>query len=244
MMKILSIIIPAYNEEATLLKLINILLKINLEINGFKKEIIIIDDGSTDRTYEIAKNAADKYTFVQVIQQINYGKGRAVQNGIKICSGEYVIIQDADLEYDPNDYCELLSKLNNKGIVVYGSRILGQIKYNKNKFPFIGKHPKQSIGPWIASIILTFWVYTLYGSWITDTLTAYKLYPTKLIRDLNITSDGFEADHEITSKLLKNNIKIIEIPIKYNPRTKIEGKKIKFTDGIIAIWTFFRFKFH
>ncbi len=239
-MKTVSIIIPAYNEEASIGLLMDKIRTVDTESLGFQKEIIIVDDGSTDSTAEIVKNLLDEN--IQFLQQENQGKGKAVQNGIAKATGEFVLVQDADLEYEPKDYIPLLKNITGSNSVVYGSRTMGQYyKYNR-KFPFPGRHNTQAFGPWIAGVVLTFWVFLLYGRWITDTLTGYKVYPRDLICKLNIVTCGFETDHEITSKLLKKKIGIKEVPIEYYPRTIEEGKKIRFSDGIKAILTFLKFR--
>ena len=166
-----------------------------------------------------------------------------MQTGIKKSKGDFVIVQDADLEYDPKDYLQMLKSLKGSNTSVYGSRILGQIYFFNRKFPFVGRHPKQGIGPWMAGVFLTFLVILLYGRWITDTLTAYKIYPSDLIKEMNIITNGFETDHEITAKLIRNKIQIIEVPINYHPRSSKEGKKIRMIDGFIAVWTLLRFRF-
>ncbi len=242
-MKSLSIVIPAYNEEVFLLKLIDLIRQVDTEGLGYKKEIIIVDDGSTDNTLELAENLAEASSEIKVIHQANQGKGRAVQRGIMDATGDFILVQDADLEYDPEDYLPMLSQLKSSHSSIYGSRIKGQIQFFKRRFPFPGRHPDQGFGSWIAGVFLTIWAFLLYGRWITDTLTAYKIYPTDVIKDMNIITNGFETDHEITAKLIKKGIRIIEVPIHYNPRTIDQGKKIRMKDGFVAVWVFFRFKF-
>lgn len=239
-----SIVIPAYNEEKYITKLLNNILPINTEIIGFIKEIIVVDDGSTDHTMELAKKVALGSPLITLIYQENQGKGKAVQRGIQEAKGDFVLVQDADLEYNPSDYIPMLKALKNPKTVVYGSRILGQIRFFKRGLPFVGRHPEQELGPWLAGIFLTLFVFLLFGRWITDTLTGYKIYPTDIIRKMDIMTHGFETDHEITAKLIRNGIQIKEIPINYNPRSLIEGKKIKMRDGFLAIWTFIRFRFN
>lgn len=240
-MKKVSIIIPAYNEEIFIGTLIKKILDIDLKPLGFAKEIIVVDDGSHDKTFEIASS----YKGVRCIKQFkNQGKGAAVQRGIKESTGDWILVQDADLEYEPNDYIPLLTALENgKELAIYGSRTMGQIKDHGwyNFFP--GKHKKQSFGPWFAGIILSIWTFILYGCWISDTLTAYKLYPAKKIKNFSIKTCGFETDHELTSKLIKNGTQIKEIPIRYYPRSISAGKKIKPIDGLIAIWTLLKYRF-
>jgi glycosyltransferase involved in cell wall biosynthesis len=241
-MKKISIIIPAFNEESYLPKLLDSIETVNFEKIGFKKEIIIVDDGSSDNTLKLAKKAVSDIPEAKVFHQNNQGKGKAVQKGISEASGEYVIVQDADLEYDPQDYKQMLMQINEHNCV-YGSRILGQIHYFNRIFPFPGKHPNQSFGSWCAGVILSFSVFLMYRTWITDTLTAYKLYPMDAITNINVVTDGFETDHEITAKLIKNGMKITEVPIHYSPRTIEQGKKICMKDGFIALWTLLKFRF-
>ena len=172
-MKKISIIIPAYNEEAFIGTLIKKILTIDIESLGFVKEIIVVDDGSKDKTYEIASS----YEGIRCIKQLkNQGKGAAVQRGVRESTGDWILVQDADLEYDPNDYILLLKALGNgEEISIYGSRTMGQIKEHGWFRLFPGKHKNQSFGPWFAGVILSIWTFILYGYWISDTLTAYKL---------------------------------------------------------------------
>lgn len=240
-MRKLSIIIPAYNEEQFIGMLLRKVQEVPTESYGFEKEIIVVDDGSSDRTYE----TACQFTGIRCIRQLpNQGKGRAVQRGFLECTGDFVLVQDADLEYDPNDYLPMLQSLEENGrVAVYGSRVFGQLKY-KRRFPFyLGKHKDQSVGAWFAGLLLSMWTFLLYGRWVTDTLTAYKLYPSETLKCFDIKTHGFETDHEITAKLIRSGIPIVEVPISYNPRSVEEGKKIKAKDGFIAVWTLLRFRF-
>lgn len=242
-MPVLSIVIPAYNEGAFIGKLIERILAVPVETMGFEKQLLVVNDGSKDNTEEIARSFAARHHEVQVFTQVpNQGKGKAVQRGIREATGDYILIQDADLEYEPNDYLALLAGLK-QADVVYGSRILGQCRHHKGFTLFPGKHPRQSIGPWIAGVLLTFWTMMIYGRWITDTLTAYKLYPAPAVKAMKIRTHGFETDHEITAKLIRQGLRIREIPIEYYPRSREEGKKIKPSDGLIAVWTLLLFRF-
>lgn len=237
----LSIVIPAYNEEKFIGSLLEKVKVVPVEKFGFTKEIIVVDDGSKDNTF----NIASKVDGVSVFKQVpNQGKGKAVQRGIKESTGDFILIQDADLEYDPNDYMQMLDKLvnSNKNLSVYGSRILGQKIKNPNFF-FPGKHPDQSYGPWLANRILSLVLFLLYGRWITDLLTGYKIYPGPFLRGKKLQTSGFETDHELTDLLLNNGYSIEEVPVVYNPRTSEEGKKIKAIDGLIAVITLFKFRF-
>jgi len=242
-MPLLSIVIPAYNEGAFLATLLDRILAIPVETAGFQKELVVVDDGSKDNTGEIARSFAERYPQqVRAFTQVpNQGKGMAVRRGIRESKGDYILIQDADLEYDPDDYLALLAGLQ-KGDVVYGSRTMGQYQAGRT-FPCPGRHSQQSLGPWIAGVLLTLWTALVYGRWITDTLTAYKLYPAKAVQNMALETSGFETDHEITAKLIRQGLRIIEVPIRYYPRSAEEGKKIKASDGFIAVWTLLKFRF-
>jgi len=237
-MKKLSIIIPAYNEENFIGELLNKILSVPLDSIGFDKEIIVVDDCSKDKTGEVVK----KFPQVKYLrQEINQGKGAAVQRGVSASTGEWFLVQDADLEYDPQDYIPMLKELlkdENRSLAIYGSRTLGQKQSRGHS-----KHPEQKWGPFIAGQILSFWTFFLYGRWITDTLTAYKVYPNLLVKGFVVKTKGFETDHELTAKLIRNGVHIKEVPIKYCPRTVEEGKKIKAWDFFVAIWTLLRFRF-
>ena len=238
-MPLLSIVIPAYNEEAFIGELLKRIQAVDTESLGFPKQIIVVDDGSKDRTGEIARSFPGVSVYTQVPNQ---GKGRAVQRGIRESTGDYILIQDADLEYDPSDYLPMLGALVGDN-VVYGSRTLGQRRRQPAWTLFPGRHPQQDFGPWLAGVALTLWTFLMYGRWITDTLTAYKLYPAKPLREMKLKTRGFETDHETTARLIRAGYKIVEVPVEYRPRSKEEGKKIKATDGLIAVWTLLRFRF-
>ena len=238
--KLLSVIIPVYNEEECIGTLLRKLLELGLQSQGFEIELLVIDDCSEDKTVEIVRKFSNVKLF---LQEKNRGKGAAVRRGLQECQGDWILIQDGDLEYDPNDYSKILEALTNSNMSVYGSRVLGQIEERGKVFPFVGKHPKQSIGPWVAAMLLTCWTFMLYGKWITDLLTAYKLYPADFIKNEKLETTGFETDHEITARLIRKGYKIVEVPIAYDPRSIKEGKKIKPIDGFIAMWTLLKYKF-
>lgn len=238
-MKKLTVVIPAYNEARFIGALLSRIAQVPLESAGFQREVIVVDDGSTDDTARIVKG----FPQVKLIQQANQGKGAAVQRGIREATGDFVLVQDADLEYDPDDYPVLLRGLGDQErVAAYGSRPLGVIRAAGWRLPFPGKHPKQGLGPWGMNLILACLAFALCGSWISDNLTGYKLYPLAELRRLRIRTRGFETDHELTIKLLRLGVKIVEVPIRYTPRSKAEGKKIRASDAPKAIWTMIRFR--
>lgn len=226
----LSIIIPAYNEENTILEILKRIEAANLNNSSFEKEIIIVDDGSTDGTRDILGKLESKYKIIYHSE--NQGKGAAIRTSLKYISGDYVIIQDADLEYDPQDYKKLLecAKKNNAQ-VVYGSRRLNP----KNKFSHFSYYLGGTFLTWLTNI--------LYGTKITDESTGYKLFKTETIKSLPLKCQRFEFCPEVTAKIIKRNIKIYEVPIQYYPRRIEEGKKVKWRDGLQALWVLVKNKF-
>jgi glycosyltransferase involved in cell wall biosynthesis len=226
---VLSIVIPAYNEERFIATLLQQIRDLDLAALGFTKEVIVVDDCSTDRTAEIVAEMPD----VRLIRQRpNAGKGRAVRAGIAAATGELLIIQDADLEYDPRDYVPMLQALRDgRADVVYGSRYLGR-----------GRHANQSLAAYLGgrSLSLIAWAFT--GASLTDTVTAYKLFRREDIAALTLETSGFELDHELTSRMLARGKQIVEVPISYAPRSRDEGKKIGPRDWFIAVRTFWRYR--
>ncbi|MDO8623506.1 MAG: glycosyltransferase family 2 protein [archaeon] len=230
----LSVIIPVYNEKDTILEIIK-------QVNAVKlsKEIIIVDDFSTDGTREILSKIKDKNIHV-LFHEKNYGKSHAIRTGIKEVKGDIIIIQDADLEYDPQDYIKLVKPIE-EGItkVVYGTR-----------FPKKEGHPSlihpyyDLINPYYAANkILTITANLLYNARITDEPTCYKVFDSEVLKSIDLKSERFEFCPEVTAKVKKKGYNIYEIPISYHPRSVNEGKKIKFKDGIEAIWTLIKYRF-
>lgn len=227
----LSIIIPVYNEEKTIETILDKVKKVNLD--EIEKEIIVVDDGSTDNSRQLIK----KIKGIKLItQQRNMGKGSAVRTGLKYSTGEFVSIQDADLEYDPKDYKKLLNKIKNGANVVYGSRFL-----NKT-FKFFGKNKTILPFHYLGNKLLVKFVNFLFNSNLTDIETCYKLVKHNVLLKLNLKANGFDIEPEITAKLLKRGYKIEEVPISFNPRSFKEGKKIKWKDGLKAFWTLIKYK--
>jgi len=236
----ISIVLPAYNEAEFIGTLLGLLEKVPTEAHGFAKEIIVVDDGSSDDTAAIA----GRFAFARVIRQQNQGKGAAVQRGVREATGDYVLVQDADLEYDPNDILAMLDAVRGEGLIaVYGSRVLGVIARDGWRWPFPGRTRGQSLGPWIANLVIASVTFLLYGRWITDTLTGYKLYPTSFLKSIAVRTTGFETDHELTAKLVRAGARIVEVPAAYIPRSVEQGKKIRAVDGLIALRTLLRFRF-
>lgn len=215
----LSIIVPVYNEQETLDKVLGKVLK--LDLGKWTKEIIVVDDYSTDGTLKVAK----KFPVQIISRKKNQGKGAAIRAGLAKATGDYVIIQDADLEYDPSDIASLLVvSQNNPGFAIYGSR-------------FRGRHEDTVFGHKTGNLILTLLTNLLYGSSLTDMETCYKLIPAKYLRKIKLKSDRFDFEPEVTAKLLKLGVGILEVPVNYKKRGFSQGKKIRWQDGLWAIWT-------
>ena len=236
----LSIVIPAYNEAAFIGTLLERIAAVDLTDLGVTREVIVVDDGSHDDTADIAERFA-----VRVLRQRpNAGKGAAVRRGIEAAAGTHVLIQDADLEYDPRDYVPMLTALRRGGdtIAVYGSRYLNPAGADGRAGMRLGPWPGQSWPAFLGgrSLSLAAWLTT--GRFLTDTVTALKLFPRELVGGLALETSGFELDHEISAKVLARGVPIVEVPIGYQPRTKAEGKKIGAADWWRALRTFWRYR--
>jgi glycosyltransferase involved in cell wall biosynthesis len=233
----LSIIIPVFNEEKTVAKVIDKIT--NLSIAGVTKEIIIVDDGSTDSSGEIVKKKTKGTNIKFIKHNKNQGKGRAVRTGISSATGDYIVIQDADLEYDPKYIRNLVAEVKNKNAeVVYGSRL--------NRLPNLSKEERtiQFLLHYVGNRFLSLFISILYMHWLTDMETCYKLFPKKAVEKINLKARGFELEPEITSKLLKKGYKIMEIPITATPRGYNEGKKLNTVkDGVKAFWVLLKYRF-
>jgi len=226
----LSIIVPVFNEEATLEEIVQRVRETPLE-----KEIIAVDDGSSDNSTRILEKMEQDFApdFKYIKHEKNRGKGAAIRTGLDLANGDLVLIQDADLEYDPKEYSQLIQPfLDDSQIeVVYGSRIL------------LSDNARSSFVFYWGGRLLSGITNVLYGSQITDEPTCYKVFKTELLKSLDLCSDGFEFCPEVTAKILRRKIPIYEVPISYRPRSLEEGKKIQWKDGLIAIWVLIKYRF-
>jgi glycosyltransferase involved in cell wall biosynthesis len=225
----LSVIIPCYNEAATIEEVVN-----RVEAVGLADEIIIVDDGSADGTRDILRRMeSEARPGVRILyHERNQGKGAALVTGFRAATSDIFLIQDADYEYDPREYPQLLKPLH-EGIakVVYGSRFLGG--------------PRKAMNFWnmVANKCLTLATNILYNAILSDMETGYKVFRSEVVRGMTIHARGFEFEPEFTAKVLKQGIRIYEVPISYNGREWSEGKKIKWTDAPIALWTLLKYRF-
>ncbi len=226
----LSIVMPGYNEAATIDTIISRVLESELQ-DGVDREIIVVDDGSEDGTVDKLRGWEEQADIRLILLDKNYGKGYAVRQGIEAATGDYVLIQDADLEYDPADIPALLDPvLEGRTEVVYGSR-------------FLGPHRNMFFWHMLANKSLTLMVNVLFDSTLSDMEVGYKLIKKDLLDELNLREDRFGIEPEITAKILKRGIRIYEVPISYFGREYHEGKKITWKDGVRAVGEIIKYRF-
>ena len=224
---LISVIIPAFNEEQTIEQVVKAVSSLPIE-----KQLIVVNDGSTDGTYKVVEELRATYELTVVHCQENRGKGFAIRSGLPHVKGEVVVIQDADMELTPADLSTVVKPFEKQNVqVVYGSR-------------FLKGQGNASLQNFIANRILATYTNLLYGCRITDESTGYKAFSTELITRLNLTCEGFEFCPEVTAKILRAGYRIYEVPVSYFPRTKKQGKKLRFwSDGFFAAWTLLKYRF-
>ena len=231
----ISIIVPVYNEQDTIGRILDKIFSAKLP-TGMVKEVIVIDDGSSDGTSKQLTQINGNFRLLT--HQQNQGKGSAINTGLNVATGDLILIQDADLEYDPGDYARLLEPFKSKNVqVVYGSRL---INYPLQLF---GKHKTPMPTHFVANKFLTNLTNFLYGNNVTDMETGYKVFHRDLLALLNLKSKRFDFEPEVTAKILKRGVTIHEVPIKVKPRSYAQGKKISWKDGFVAIWTLIKYRF-
>ncbi|MDX2179410.1 MAG: glycosyltransferase family 2 protein [Bryobacteraceae bacterium] len=225
-----SIVIPVYNERNVLDEVMRRVLAAPLP-EGLEREIIVVDDGSTDGTTQLLERYHGTPLVVVHHSKVNFGKGAALRIGIAHSTGDFILVQDGDLEYDPNDWRAVLQPLvDGRATVVYGSRFRSRPKNMK-------------FANWLANRILTATANVLYGASITDEATAYKAFRADVLKSIRLRSIRFEFCPEVTAKVRRLGHAIHEVPISYNARGILEGKKIRWQDGVEAMWTLVKYRF-
>jgi len=225
----LSVIVPVYNERNTVPEIIRRVRAVELP-DGIEREVIVVDDGSADGTRDVLRQLGDSTVRV-VLHECNRGKGAALRTGFGLATGDYVLVQDADLEYDPNDWPKLIKPVaEGKARVVYGSR-------------FTGERRNMLFLHWIGNRFLSLATNVLYNTTLSDMETCYKLIDRSLLEGIELKCERFDIEPEITAKILKRGVRIYEVPISYTGREFDEGKKITWKDGFAAFWTLCKYRF-
>lgn len=223
----LSVIIPVFNERNTVAEIVRRVRSVELPV---EREIVIVDDGSDDGTRDVLTQLRDSTVRV-VAHRVNRGKGAAIRTGLENVSGDVVLVQDADLEYDPDDWPKLLAPvLKGRARVVYGSR-------------FTGERRNMLFLHWVGNRFLSFVTNVLYNSTLSDMETCYKLFERDVLDGMQLRAERFDFEAEFTAKVLRRGIRIYEVPISYAGREPYEGKKITWRDGVIALWTLVKYRF-
>ena len=223
---LLSVVMPCYNERATIEEIIGRVLAVPIRV-----ELIVVDDGSRDGTREILAELAQKHRFKLILQPKNAGKGAALRRGFQEVTGDLVVIQDADLEYSPEEFPQLIELIcEGRADVVYGSR-------------FLGRHRVFLFTHYAGNRFLTLVTNVLYNTMLTDMETCYKVMRAEVLRSMTLESDGFGIEPELTAKIFKRHYRVYEVPITYDGRGYEEGKKITWRDGFVALWVLLKYRF-
>ena len=223
---LLSVVMPAYNERETIEEIIRRVLAVPV-----RTELIVVDDSSKDGTRDILQRLAAELPIKLVFQPANAGKGAALRRGFQDVTGDLVVIQDADLEYSPEEFPELIELIcQGRADVVYGSR-------------FLGRHRVFMFTHYAGNCLLTFITNVLYNTMLTDMETCYKVMRTDVLRSMTLHSNGFGIEPELTAKIFKRHYRVYEVPITYDGRGYEEGKKITWRDGIVALWVLLKYRF-
>ena len=223
---LLSVVMPCYNERSTIEEIIRRVLAVPLRI-----ELIVVDDGSKDGTRDILTKLADELTFKLIFQAQNGGKGAALRRGFEEVRGDLVVIQDADLEYSPEEFPQLIELIcEGRADVVYGSR-------------FLGRHRVFMFTHYAGNRFLTLVTNILYNTMLSDMETCYKVMRTEVLRSMRLEANGFGIEPELTAKIFKRHYRVYEVPITYDGRGYDEGKKITWRDGFVALWVLLKFRF-
>ena len=223
---LLSVVMPVFNERATIDEIIRRVLAVPL-----RTQLIVVDDCSTDGTRDLLSALQRELGFTLLLQPANSGKGAALRDGFEVVQGDLVVIQDADLEYSPEEFPELIDLIcQGRADVVYGSR-------------FLGRHRVFLFTHYLGNRVLTLLTNVLYNTMLTDMETCYKVMRTDVLRSMTLRSDGFGIEPELTAKIFKRGYRVYEIPITYDGRGYDDGKKIGWRDGIVALWVLLRYRF-
>jgi glycosyltransferase involved in cell wall biosynthesis len=222
---LLSVVMPVYNERATIDEIVDRVMGVPLRI-----ELIVVDDGSRDGTRERLSELRERHGFKLVLQPVNQGKGAALRRGFEEVTGDIVVIQDADLEYSPEEYPALIELIcQGRADVVYGSR-------------FLGRHRVFLFTHYLGNRLLTLLTNVLYNTMLTDMETCYKVMRVDVLRSMQLRSDSFGIEPEMTAKIFKRGYRVYEVPITYDGRGYDEGKKITWRDGVVALWTLLKYR--
>jgi glycosyltransferase involved in cell wall biosynthesis len=223
---LLSVVMPCYNERDTIEEIVRRVMAVPL-----RKELIIVDDGSTDGTRDLLTGLQQRHGFKLIFQPQNGGKGAALRRGFQEVSGDLVVIQDADLEYSPEEFPQLIELIcEGRADVVYGSR-------------FLGRHRVFLFTHYAGNRFLTLVTNVLYNTMLTDMETCYKVMRTEVLRSMALESNGFGIEPELTAKIFKRHYRVYEVPITYDGRGYEEGKKITWRDGFVALWVLLKYRF-